>query len=49
LKKTRGAIQDLGDYYILDVYRSFVVDHHVDPVDLGKELGVLKGYEEVEG
>jgi len=51
LKKTRGAhaFLDLGDYYVLDARHRFVLHKEVDPVALGKELGVLKGYETVEG
>jgi hypothetical protein len=49
LKITRGqrAQLDLGDYYILNFMRNFVLDHHVDPETVGRELGVLKDYEEV--
>jgi hypothetical protein len=43
LKKTRGgrAKIDLGDYYVLDTERNFIAEHHVDPEDLARELGVL--------
>jgi hypothetical protein len=47
LKKVRGgrAWMDLGDFYILDVRHNFVVDHHVDIEELGRELEVLAPYE----
>src|SRR5262245_2533729 len=50
LKKTRGAsaIQNLGDYYILDLHKNLVLANDVDPIALGKELGVLADFERVE-
>jgi hypothetical protein len=50
LKKTRGAraIRDLGEFYVLDVNRNFVITSHVDPVAFAKKLGVLEAYEELE-
>jgi hypothetical protein len=40
---------DLGEFYIRDEYRNFLVQGHVDPEALGRELGVLKGWEGVQG
>jgi hypothetical protein len=49
LKKTRGAraVQELGEYYLLDVYRNAVLQHHVDPAKLAKQLEVLRPYEQL--
>jgi hypothetical protein len=49
LKVARGArvLQEFGDFWILDVNRNMVVDKHVDPEELGRELGVLQPYETV--
>ena len=47
LKVTRGwrARNDLGDYYIIDVYRNMIINCHVDPVTVAHELDVV-GLEE---
>ena len=49
LKKTRGAraVQELGDYYVLDFNRNALVEKDVDPEELGRELGILEDYERV--
>jgi hypothetical protein len=49
LKIVRGwkARSDLGDYYILNPNRNWIVGHHVDPEGLGRKLGVLEGWEQV--
>jgi hypothetical protein len=49
LKATRGerGRHDLGDYYIVDVRRNFVVATHQDPETLGRELGALRPWEAV--
>ena len=49
LKVTRGERlrQNVGDFYVLDVNRNCIVQQHSDPERLGRELGVLKDYEEV--
>ena len=51
LKTTRGAraIMDLGEYYVLDWRRNWATHKDVDPEGLGRELGVLKEWERVEG
>lgn len=36
---------DLGDYYIIDTDRNFIVAGHVDPERLGREMGVLRPWE----
>jgi hypothetical protein len=49
LRTTRGerARLDLGDYYVHDFRRNFITEHHVNPEDLGRELGVLSDNERV--
>jgi hypothetical protein len=51
LKATRGegrARQEFGDFYVLDFNRNAVMQKNVDPEQLGRELGVLKPWEEVQ-
>ncbi len=36
---------ELGDYYILDLNRNWIVDKHCDAETLGREIGVLREYE----
>jgi hypothetical protein len=45
LRTTRGRRGDLGDFYVVDLNRNFVVDKHVDLEECGRELGVLKPHE----
>ena len=47
LKAPRGAqaLQELGDYYILDTKRNCVTRKDVDIEAVGRTLGVLKAYE----
>ncbi len=49
VKKSRSARahQELGDYYIVDFNRNFILAGHVDPEALGRELEVLAPYERV--
>jgi hypothetical protein len=48
LKKTRGgAIQELGDYYVLDLHRNLLLNKDVDPVELAKVLRVLRRFERI--
>jgi hypothetical protein len=50
LRKTRGGMQaflDLGDYWVHDLRSNFVCRTHVDPEELGRELGVLDAVETV--
>lgn len=49
LKITRGdrMRQTVGDYYIIDYRRNFILNTKVDPAEMGRDLGVLKEYEEV--
>jgi hypothetical protein len=45
LRKTRAAParSAIGDYYVVD--RNGIVAHHVDLVQLAREIGVLQSYE----
>lgn len=36
---------NLGDHYVVDVTRNLVVRKYVDLVDLGREIGALRGWE----
>ncbi len=47
LRKNRGQRDwgDLGDYYIINTNRNFLVAGHVDPEAYARELGVLKPWE----
>ena len=49
LHTSRGeqAYQDVGRYYIINYYNNSITASGVDPEALGRELGVLKAYEEV--
>jgi hypothetical protein len=49
LKVTRGerAWVDYGDFYILNSRRNSVTRDHVDPEELGREIGVLRPWEQV--
>jgi hypothetical protein len=50
LRITRGERwkSGLGDFYIHNWRNNFVTAHYVDPVELGRELGVHE-WEQVEG
>jgi hypothetical protein len=49
LKTTRGgrARLELGDYYVIDFNRNFILHKDVDPERMARELGVLQPWEEV--
>jgi len=49
LKAVRGerARQELGDFFIVDGDRNFVVADHVDLVETGRRLGVLAQWEKL--
>ena len=48
LRKSRSMRMwlDCGNYYIVDVSMNAVVCQRIDPESLGRELGVLKPWEE---
>jgi hypothetical protein len=46
LKRARGNVETtLGDYYVVNVNRNYVAQHHVGLEQLGRELGVLAEWE----
>jgi hypothetical protein len=47
VKKTRGraALEDVGEYYELDLYANVLVRHHINLEALGRKLGVLSAWE----
>jgi len=49
LKQARGkgALQDLGEYYAIDVNLNYLVAKDVDPEEWARELGVLRDWEKV--
>lgn len=49
LRTARGdrSWSNLGNHYIVDVNRNFVVADHVEPEKLARELGVLRPWEVV--
>jgi hypothetical protein len=49
LRKSRGQgmINNVGDYYVLDIYRNSIHEGHVDPEEMGRELKVLADWEQV--
>jgi hypothetical protein len=49
LKRARGRVETtLGDYYVVNVERNFVAQHHVDLAELGRELGVMAEWESLQ-
>jgi len=50
LRRPRGdgrARQNLGDYFVIDTRRNFVVTTDADPAALGRGLGCLQPWEQV--
>src|ERR1700677_4688968 len=43
LRIARGARMqmEVGEYFVVDLQGNFILQQHVDPVELGKEVGVL--------
>jgi hypothetical protein len=50
IKKTRGsrAQQDLGEFYLVNGNRNFVVDHHLDLNEVAEQYKVMSSTEQVE-
>jgi hypothetical protein len=44
----RGLNSNLGDYFIVDFNRNFIVATKVNIEELGREIGVLAQWEEME-
>jgi hypothetical protein len=49
LKAARSARArlDCGDFYIIDTRENALVGRNVDPVAMGRELGVLRAWEQI--
>ena len=49
LRKARGIqmFLDVGDYFTINIKRNYITRSNIDPENLGRELEVLKPYEEV--
>jgi hypothetical protein len=45
--RSERSRQSVGDFYLVDLSKNAVLDKDVDPVEKGRELGVLAGYEKV--
>jgi hypothetical protein len=49
LKRARGNVETtLGEYYVVNVERNFVAQHHVDIAELGREIGVMAEWESLQ-
>jgi hypothetical protein len=49
LKRARGAAwTTLGEYYVVNLERNYVSQHHVDLEEYGRELGALQPFESVQ-
>jgi len=46
--RSERARLDVGDFYVLDLRRNLITASFVDPVELARELGVLKPFEDAE-
>jgi len=38
---------DLGDYYVVDFNRNWIVASHVNPEEVAREMGLLRSWESV--
>ncbi len=47
--RSEPSRKDLGDYYVVSLKKGAVVKHHVNPVGVARQLGVLQPFEAVEG
>ena len=47
-KSRRNTEFDLGEYFVVDVRYNLILVKYVDPVEWGRELGVLRAGESVE-
>jgi hypothetical protein len=50
IKRTRGsrAQQNLGEFYLVNGNRNFILDHHLDLNEMAKQYKVLSSTEQVE-
>lgn len=47
VSRTARMVSSVGRYYVVDVLRNIVSCQHVDPESLGRDLGVLREWEEL--
>jgi hypothetical protein len=49
LRPARGGLlrPEVGHFYIVSTRRNAMVNDHVDPVELGREVGALQPWEEL--
>ena len=49
--KSRGwrALQNLGEYHVIDCYRNALIKSHLNIEEFAKKLGVMAGHECLEG
>lgn len=45
--KARSQKTVCGEYYCIDLSRNVVAEYHVDLEKMGREMGVLKHWEEI--
>lgn len=43
--RSEGAAHDLGEYFVIDASRNYVVTKGIELEEFGRELGVLRGWE----
>ncbi len=50
LKTCRGERlkQEVGRYYVIDLFHNRVAEKHIELEEFGRKLGVIAGYEEVD-
>jgi hypothetical protein len=47
VNRTKRWWYDLGDYYLVNVDSNHLVKGHVDPEELGQDLGMIHPWEEI--
>ncbi|HSE41125.1 MAG TPA: hypothetical protein VLH08_10215 [Acidobacteriota bacterium] len=47
-RRSSKYLAELGEYYVVNFNKNFVVNTHVKPEKYARELGVLMDYEETE-
>lgn len=49
LKRSRVSTEvDLGKYFVVDLHRNAVTNHHIDIEDFGKQIGVMADWESLQ-
>lgn len=41
------SFRDLGHYYVVDISRNSIIDHHIEIEEMGRQWRVLKSWEEL--